>query len=280
MSSVSRVGTGALVAIVVISSAAAPAVGLSPAPDDAHNEVTFGHFESGTADDWYQSLVGSNDLVDVIAFLDGLEKNPEALPSAGLGDLSKTEQSAFLATAVSSARQGKESLSLDPDLSRLQGSSAEPLSAAATAAHPVRGSRSNGGWSWTLRARLNVRQCGPISCSIISWADYRATTNPGKTTTATSVNILVGGSGGVTGVRTRAQVYGGGVLRGDTYQNWSAPGYGTHYSSHSSMSGRSFQASYEVTAFHSAGSTTLRYSTGKTTVCKQPTGGAFRCIFP
>ena len=279
VSSLSRVGTGALVALALMWSEPASAIGQSPAPDDAEYEVTFGQFEGGSADDWYQSLVESNDLVDVIAFLEGLEENPEVLPSAGLGELSDTEQSAFLAAAVSSAKEGRESLALDPDLSRLQGASAEPLTAAASAAFPVLGSSTNGGWSWTLTARANFRRCGPLTCSIIAWVDYRGTTNPGRTSTATSINLLVGGTG-VTGVRTRAQVYRSGVLVGDTYNNWNVPGYGTHYSSHTSMSGRTFQAAYEVTAFHPESSVTLRYSTARTYGCKQPTGGAFRCIFP
>ncbi len=62
---------------------------------------------------------------------------------------------------------------------------------------------------------------------------------------------------------------------------WNTPGYGTQWNTpHSSTTGKTFQAHYTVKVLAPDGYHASEYKTAKSATCKNPTTGAFNCLFP
>lgn len=255
----------------------------SPVANMGENQfVTFGFLESGTVGDWYQSLVQGNEPEVVAEFLEQLESQTASRESAGLGQLSDEQFASFVSAAQEASSLRAERLvgsRATSDLALSPGTSTE---AVGTSSFPVIGQPVNGGWSWRYNDRFTYVVCavGPLFCTTKGTLDIRMTSNPGKTGSMTSLNFLLQGSA-INGVKIRSKIYGNGSLVSDVSQTWNVPGYGSQVNSpHVSLLSKSFRATYEVTVLHTGGSSTGSYSTPTSSKCLQPTGAAFRCLFP
>lgn len=254
--------------------------GVHSAPDTS---VAFGAFESATFPEVYEALLVSNDPETVSSFL--AAQADEGVPQAdmlGIDETLTTQSSQHLLDlAAHSAEKGAPLP--DEVVQETTPGGGQEFEAMSVSTAPVQGSAVNDRRSWRFSSRYNWTECPTVfSCKVTSWLNFRVTTDPGRLGSKSSLNFTEGGKGAIKGVRLSSDVLSAGRNIMSVTNNWNTPGYGTQWNSpHRSTTGKTFQMYYQLRVTNPNNTYgTGEWKTGKTATCKNPSKGAFRCLFP
>ena len=293
--------TGAAV-IVLASLGTLPA----NATEDSPQGIQFGYFETDNFAAVYESIVESNDPGTAAEYFRSAANDPDVAKLPGTENLTIAEKKQVLTLSAEAAAEGEvlpvdkfapkvadslrsisseaASISTNRDykaVAALDGASDSPIIAPFSyASAPIAGQAINNRFSWQMENRFNWSECPFLQpCKIVSWVNMKFTTNPGKNNTGTSLQFLRWGTK-LGSVQLNSTVFAATSNYGPSgWKNWSTPGTGTQWNYHNSTLNKSFQVWYEMKIATPGGTKSAEWKTGKSGACKEPSPGAYRCLF-
>lgn len=248
--------TFAAVAAVVLALTAATGGDVSDSPpgNSIADHIEFGYFEDDTSEQIYDRMTeyaGTSYAEEFLKFRTAEGGSTSDIPI--LGELLETGNIAV------------------EDL----GGTVQPM----FLSYPTRGSAIASGWAWQHSGRFNWTVCRPI-CRVTSYINYRLTTDPGQNGVNTQLSFRRSGSD-LSSVTITQRAYRNSSGNGLSTITWNTPGTGNHNTAHTRpQRGYQFQGSFHLGFPNPNGTGHYQYKTAQSAVCVQPSGRAFRCVFP
>jgi len=249
--------------------------------DEPPAKIQFNSPDTAGYIDTFASILSENGSQATAKFFTQAAQDPAVIELPGLADQSSaTKKQVFEVSAEAAA---KDSLLTEGDLPievRTPVVDDPGISTFSLSSAPVMGKAINNGRSWYWKNRYNYTECvARIFCRITSWLEFEFTVDPGKFMTKTGLKFNKWGTK-VGNLSLTSWIFVAGNNDSVTgWNTWNAPGHGVQWNRHSSTLNKSFQAWYQFKVAKPGGSDSGEFKTKKSATCKQPSSGAYQCLF-
>jgi len=240
-------------------------------------------FESlGTAGyvEAFASIMSENGPQVTEAFFKQAAMDPAAIQLPGLveqSDATKKQVFAISADAAANNSPIKES-DLPMEVQSTQAEQPE-ISTFSVSSAPVAGVAAHDRRTWIFDHKVVRVECSWFSCRTVAWITTTYTTDPGQYRSKTGLKFKKWGNYFGSVSITSSILAAGSNVSVTGWVLWNAPGSGVQYNSHTSTLNKSFQAWYQIKVGTPNGPWLREFKTKKSAACKNPSVGAYQCLF-